>query len=107
VRKLFFIFAMCLLAVSCETSRETGVGGGTPRKATSDTESIDKQERSSRRELGRDWRERYSEKTVRRHYGLSKKQFEIVKKELRKKDPSLATKATQTPRDGQTPGTGR
>jgi hypothetical protein len=101
VRKLFFILTLCLVAVSCETSRETGVGGSTPRKASSDTESIDKQERSSRRKLGREWRGRYSEKTMRRRYGLSKKQFETVKKELRKKDPSLATKATQNPPNTQ------
>ena len=103
MRKLFFIFSLCLLAVSCETSRETGVGGRTPGKATRDTEteSIDKQERSSRRKLGREWQGRYSEKTMRRRYGLSKKQFDTVKKELRKKDPSLATKASQNPPNTQ------
>lgn len=106
MRKLFFISALCLLAVSCGAPGETGVGGSTPRKAARDTESIDKQERGTRREIGRDWRDRYSEKTVRRHYGLSKKQFESVKKELRKKDPSLATKATQNPPNTQKSASG-
>ena len=101
MRKLFFILAVCLLAVSCEASRETGTSGGTPRTSTDDTESVSRQERSSRRKLGRDWRGRYSEKTVRRRYNLSKKQLETVKKELRKKDPSLSTKATQSPPSNQ------
>ena len=97
MRKLFFILAFCLVAFSCEAPRETGTGGSTPRESTDDTESVSRQERSSRRKLGRDWRGRYSEKTVRRRYNLSKKQLETAKKELRKKDPSLSTKATQSP----------
>jgi hypothetical protein len=107
VKKLFFVLALGLLAVSCEAPRETGVGGSTPRKSTGDTESIDKQEHGTRRKLGRDWRGRYSEKTIRRRYGLSKKQLESVKKELRKKDPSLTTKATQNPPNTQTSPSGR
>jgi hypothetical protein len=106
VRKLLFIFALCLLAVSCEKPGETGGGGGTPQNSARDTESISKQERSSRRKLGRDWRGRYSEKTVRRRYNLSKKQLQTVKKELRKKDPSLTTKATQNPPAAQAGSSG-
>ena len=107
MRKLFFIFALCLLAVSCEKPRETGSGGSTPENSTGRTESISKQERSSRRKLGRDWQGRYSEKTMRRRYNLSKKQLETVKKELRKKDPSLTTKAAQNPPAPQTTASGR
>lgn len=106
MRKRFLILILCLLAISCQGPQEKGVGGSTPRKAAQSTESIRKQERSSRRKFGRDWQDRYCEKTVRRLYGLSKKQFETVKKELKKKDPSLATKATQNPPGTQMPTSG-
>jgi hypothetical protein len=106
VRKLFFIITLCLLALSCGKPQETGMGGGTPGKAGSDPVSVDRQEMSSCRKLAREWHDRYSEKTMRRRYGLSKKQFESVKKELRKQDPSLTTKATQNPPNSQTSPTG-
>ncbi|MFH0778468.1 MAG: hypothetical protein V2A71_07530 [Candidatus Eisenbacteria bacterium] len=34
---------------------------------------------------------------MKRVYGLSERQLEAAKRELRKKEPSLATKATQSP----------
>ena len=106
VWKLFLILALLLLPASCEKPRETGAGGSTPGKAARNTESTDRQERSSRRKLDRDLRGRYSDKTVRRRYNLSKRQLDTVKKELRKKDPSLATKASQNPPVTQTPAPG-
>jgi hypothetical protein len=106
MRKLFFFLTLCLLAFSCGKTQETGFGGSTPRGTSSETESIQRQERSARRDMARDWHDRYSEKTMRRRYGLSKKQLETVKKEMRKKDPSLTTKATQNPPTTQASSSG-
>jgi hypothetical protein len=106
VRKLFFIAFLCLLAVSCDAPQERGVGGSPPRKTSQSSEFTQRQERSSRRKFGRDWRGRYCEKTLRRLYGLSKKQFKAVKKDMIKKDPSLTTKSTRHPQATKAPASG-
>ena len=71
--------------------------GGTPQSTGERKPSARSIERTSLREFGRDWKGRYCEKTLKSKYGLSDRQLETAKRELRKKKPSLATKASQNP----------
>lgn len=106
MRKLFVLLLLVVLTFACAPSGRSTVKGGTPegrKERTAIRRGQDRQQRSSLRKFERDWKARYSEKTVRKVYGLSKRQLEVAKKRLRKKKPTLATKATQNPRDYQTP----
>lgn len=99
MRKLLALTFLIVLTLSCAQPEERVVRGGTPQGVTENTKSKTDVERASLKKFGRDWKGRYSEKTIKEIYGLSDRQLETAKRELRKKKPSLATKATQSPPD--------
>jgi len=105
VRKLLALTFFLVLTLSCAQPEQRVVRGGTPRGVSESKESKTGIERTSLRKFGRDWKGRYCEKTIKNIYGLSERQLETVKRELRKQKPSLATKATQGPPDLQMPQT--
>jgi len=93
---LAYIVSLSILcSLSCAQPEQRAVRGGTPHDGKDSERSLRSIERTSLREFGRDWKERYSEKTMKRRYGLSDRQFETAKQELVKKDPSFTTKAAQ------------
>jgi len=97
VRKLLALIFLFVLTLSCAQPEERVVRGGVPQEANKREPSTRSIERSSLRAFGRDWKGRYSEKTLKEVYGFSDRQLETAKRELRKKKPFLATKATQSP----------
>jgi hypothetical protein len=105
VRKLLALIFVIVLTLSCAQREERVVRGGTPRGTTDSEKSKSSVERESLRKFGRDWKGRYCEKTIKKIYGLSDKQLETAKQELKRKSPFLATKATQGPASFPTPQT--
>jgi len=105
VRKLLALIFVIILTLSCAQQEERVVRGGTPKSTTHSEKSKSSTERESLRRFGRDWKGRYCEKTIKKVYGLSDKQLEAAKQELKKKKPFLATKATQSPSSFPTPQT--
>jgi hypothetical protein len=105
VRKLLALIFVIVLTLSCAQREERVVRGGTPQSMTDSEKSKSSTERESLRKFGRDWKGRYCEKTIKKVYGLSDKQLEAAKQELKKKKPFLATKATQSPSSLPTPQT--
>jgi hypothetical protein len=100
MRRLSLILLLGFLALSslsCVESdnRTSGAAANTP--ASHRARSRDEGSRRSLRKFGREWRDRYCEKSLQRRYNLSKRQFEAAKKEMKRKDPSLTTKATRNP----------
>jgi hypothetical protein len=106
VRKLFVLVLFAMLTLSCAEPEQRTVRGGGARGRKESTQSDrtqNRRNRSTTKKFERDWSSRYSEKTVRKVYGLSKKQLKSAKKRLRKEKPSLATKTTQNPPGHRSP----
>ncbi len=113
---LLSVFVLC--GPSC-AQRDQGSAGGSSTTGSPTTTSQagdsrepltpEEKERKALRKFGREWQDRYSEKSLQRRYGLSKRQLEAAKKEMKKQDPSLATKARQDPSGapGYSPATGQ
>ena len=105
MRKLLALTFLFAVTLSCAQPEERVVRGGVPQDVGKSEQSTRSIERTSLREFGRDWKDRYSEKTLKEVYGFSDRQLETAKRELRKKKPSLATKATQSPNSFPMPQT--
>jgi len=96
LRKLLALIFLIFLTLSCAQPEGRVVRGGTPRGTNEGEKSPRSVERTSLREFGRDWKGRYCEKTIKKKYGLSDRQLEAAKRELRKKNLSFTTKATHS-----------
>ncbi|UCF78205.1 MAG: hypothetical protein JSW03_08875 [Candidatus Eiseniibacteriota bacterium] len=106
MRNLLALLFLALLTFSCAQPEDRVARGGGAQSRGKDQEVRDgrqRRENASNRRFERDWRARYSERTVRKRYGLSKKQLDIAKKRLRKEDPALATESAQNPPGSNTP----
>jgi hypothetical protein len=103
MRRLSLVLLLGFLALSSlscleSDNRTSGAAANTP--ASRRARSRDEGRRSSLRKFGREWRDRYCEKSLQRRYNLSKRQFEAAKKEMKKNDPSLTTKTARNPSRG-------
>ena len=105
MRKLLALTFLLVVVLSCAKPEERVVRGGVPRDLGKRERSARRIESTSLREFGTDWKDRYSEKTLKELYGFSDRQLETAKHELRRKKPFLATKATQGPTSFPTPET--